>query len=73
MDALSIKERRLTCYPHAKYSILIRAYAEIKEISDSEAGAHAIRVFIDGLPADEKERIMRVANNQDNKGSKNSY
>lgn len=68
--ASSSKERQITCYPHPVYSELIRAYAKVKNISQSEAGAIAIKHLIDSLPAAEKERLNQVAKK---KPSKNSY
>lgn len=73
MDATSIKERRLTCYPQPKYSLMIRAYAEIKDISDSEAGSEAIKYLIDNLPPHEKEKVIAMVHAKSSNKSKNSY
>ncbi len=84
-QADSFRQRRLTisegenkyyCYPSPKYSALIKAYAVVNEISESKAGAKAVKEFIDNLPPDIKERVIQVARGctpNGNAPSKNNY
>jgi hypothetical protein len=58
---LPAQERRLVCYPSPKYSELMKAYATINEMSKSEAGAIAVKTFIDNLPHDVKIRVVNTA------------
>lgn len=66
----STRERRVQCYPSPLYYNLFRAYIDIEKISESQAGAHAIKRLIDTLPLDQKKMVERVAKE---KYSKNTY
>lgn len=60
------KERQVIIYPSPKYTAMIKAYADIKQISRSEAGAQAIKNFIDNLPEPVKKEINnKIKSKQD--------
>jgi len=51
---INYKDQRLYAYASPLYAKLIKAYASVNEISDSEAGQMAIKTFIDNLPPEPK-------------------
>lgn len=51
----------MTCYPPDKYRGMIKAYAKINETSESKAITTAVKCFIDSLPADQKQRLLKEA------------
>lgn len=57
------RTERIDCFPSPKYARLIKAYAEVNEISDSKAGCAAIKHFIDNLPADLKAKVEARSKN----------
>lgn len=66
----STKQRQITCYPSMKYFPLVKAYSEIKDLSNSEVGAMALKKLIDDLPPAERKKVETVAKKYQ---SKNSY
>ena len=60
-----VKQRTMKCYPSPKYLTLVKAYQQVNEMGESEVLCVIIKNFFDGMPPQERERIINL--------SKNSY
>jgi hypothetical protein len=64
-------QRRVQAYPPEKYLGMVRAYAALNRLSESEAVTRLIKSSIDSLPA--AQRIELEKTSKKISGSKNSY
>jgi len=55
---INYQDQKVYSYPSPRYATLIKAYADVNEISESEAGQMAIKTFIDSLPVEQKNKIQ---------------
>lgn len=56
----SSHDRVIKCYPSTKYSKLLKAYAALNEMSNSESTCLIIKKFFDSMPESERQRLLKI-------------
>lgn len=52
--------RKIECYPPPKYHTLLKGYAEVNEMKNSEAVTEIMRKFFDGMPENKRTQCLQA-------------